>query len=149
MFMRFAVGFGLGGTTVPFYTLAEFVPHQYRAQALLKLALAWSLGSFMVPVFAAATIDQSNKWPILLILCSLPSCFSFCFGLVVVPESPWWLRDKGQNDHALSVLRNVAVINEQDPGAVCPGSSHLIRGRKTNSKWKAVGRIFKKEWRGM
>jgi hypothetical protein len=42
---RTAVGFGVGGLTVPFDTLAEFVPHSHRGQNLLLIEYFWTAGT--------------------------------------------------------------------------------------------------------
>jgi len=147
--VRFMVGFGLGGSVAPWYYVAEFVPHQFRGQALLKLGLAWSLGSFMVPFLGFPILDGAGSWRLMLVVCSVPGVLAFVMGLVHLPESPRWLMQKGKNDAALQVLRDAAVINQQNPWAICPQSAHLMRGGKTKSRCKAIGRLFRKEWRRM
>ncbi|CAB9497356.1 Synaptic vesicle 2-related protein [Seminavis robusta] len=150
MIMRFLVGFGLGGTNAPFYYLAEFVPHQQRGVTLLKLGYAWALGSIVTPFLGLATLDKDGLGPpVFLFLCSIPSVISLVAGFMILPESPRWLMSKGQNEVALSILRDAAIINHQDPWAICPQSAHLMRGGKTKSKWKAITRLFRKEWRRM
>lgn len=43
--IRFMVGFGVGGLTVPFDTLAEFVPNSHRGQNLLLIEYFWTAGT--------------------------------------------------------------------------------------------------------
>ena len=149
MIVRFAVGFGLGGTSVPWYYIAEFVPPKYRGQALLKLGFAWSLGSFLVPLLGLLLMEKTGRWGMMVFLCSIPSVFAFFAGLFYLPESPRYLMSKGHNAEALEVLRDAAIVNHQDPWAVCPQSAQLMRGGKTKSKWKAITRLFRREWRRM
>ena len=42
---RFFVGFGVGGLTVPFDTLAEFVPNSHRGSNLLLIEYFWTAGT--------------------------------------------------------------------------------------------------------
>lgn len=45
LFFRFLVGFGVGGLTVPFDTLAEFVPNSHRGSNLLLIEYFWTAGT--------------------------------------------------------------------------------------------------------
>jgi hypothetical protein len=45
LFFRFTVGFGVGGLTVPFDTLAEFVPNSHRGSNLLLIEYFWTAGT--------------------------------------------------------------------------------------------------------
>lgn len=45
LFFRFLVGFGVGGLTVPFDTLAEFVPNSQRGSNLLLIEYFWTAGT--------------------------------------------------------------------------------------------------------
>jgi MFS transporter, putative metabolite:H+ symporter len=147
--MRFLVGIGLAGTNQPFYTLIEFVPHQHRGRALLKLGFAWATGSLLTPLIGLATIDKAG-WSLFLFLCSAPSVLSFAAAYSSFPESPRWLVSKGgRNDEALQVVRDAAALNNQDPWAVCPQSVQFVRGGRSKSKWKAFTRLFKQEWTQM
>ena len=150
MVMRFMVGLGLGGTNQPFYSIVELVPHQRRGQTLLKLGFAWSAGSVLTPAIGLFTIDKEGLgWRIFLFLCSAPSLVSLIAAYFLLPESPRWLLSKGSGDEAVQVLRDAAMINNQDPWAVCAQSVTLVRGGKTKSTWTAITRVFRKEWRRM
>lgn len=45
LLFRFMVGFGVGGLTVPFDTLAEFVPNSHRGSNLLLIEYFWTAGT--------------------------------------------------------------------------------------------------------
>ena len=49
LFCRFMVGFGVGGGTVPFDTLAEFVPKTHRGRDLLMMGYFWTGGTLCKP----------------------------------------------------------------------------------------------------
>jgi len=48
LFMRAIVGFGVGGLTVPFDLLAEFIPTSVRGEYLMKMEYFWTFGSLFV-----------------------------------------------------------------------------------------------------
>ena len=49
LFYRFMVGLGVGGSTVPFDILAEFVPNTHRGRDLLVIEYFWTGGSLCKP----------------------------------------------------------------------------------------------------
>eukprot|EP00970_Alexandrium_tamarense_P002933 scaffold420_cov184-Alexandrium_tamarense.AAC.8 len=46
--IRFMVGFGVGGLTVPFDIFAEFLPTSARGKHLLVIEYFWTAGSWML-----------------------------------------------------------------------------------------------------
>ena len=111
--IRFMVGFGVGGLTVPFDIFAEFLPTSHRGKHLLVIEYFWTAGSLMTPLFAYLTLETS--WRLFVILCAVPCIISACLGACLVPESPRWLISVGQDDRALAVIRNAAAVNGVDP----------------------------------
>ena len=149
LLLRFGVGFGLAGTSAGFYALAELVPLPYRGRALLKVSFGWTLGSLLVPILGGLFLEGKNHWQVFLYVCTAPQIISLIVGYFLLPESPRWLMSRGFNTKALNVLRHAASVNKQDPWAICPQSAYLMRGGKSKSKWKAVAKLFRKEWRRM
>lgn len=49
---RGIVGFGVGGGTVPFDLLAEFLPNSHRGQYLMYIEYFWTIGCIFVVSFA-------------------------------------------------------------------------------------------------
>ena len=72
--IRFAVGFGVGGLTVPFDIFAEFLPKKQRGKQLLFIEYFWTMGSLMTPLFAYLTLEKS--WRLFVILCAIPCVIS-------------------------------------------------------------------------
>ena len=105
---RFLVGFGVGGLTVPFDTLAECVPTSQRGTQLLAIEYFWTLGTLLVPVAAYFTLPH---WRLFVLACAIPCLLSLLLCLCWVPESPRWLLAKGRPDEALEILHTAAQVN--------------------------------------
>jgi MFS family permease len=131
---RFMVGFGVGGLTVPFDTLAEFVPTSHRGTNLLFIEYFWTAGTMLVPVAAYVSLGndtiedgkQDNSWRVFVILCAIPSLISTILGLIYVPESPRWLLAQGRHDEAVSILRTAAICNGKNPDLLFPVGTQVI-----------------------
>jgi len=129
---RFLVGFGVGGLTVPFDTLAEFVPSSNRGTSLLAIEYFWTGGTLLVPVLAYFSLGEGKEgssrddWRIFVILCAIPCFISTILGVIFVPESPRWLLNKGKHDAALAILRKAAIRNGKNPSALFPPGTRLI-----------------------
>jgi MFS family permease len=107
--IRFMVGFGVGGLTVPFDIFAEFLPTSHRGKHLLVIEYFWTAGSLITPLFAYLTLETS--WRLFVILCAVPCIISGFLGACLVPESPRWLISVGRDDQALAVIKNAAAVN--------------------------------------
>jgi putative MFS transporter len=129
LFARFMVGFGVGGLTVPFDTLAELVPTSKRGTNLLEIEFFWTAGTLLVPIIARITLgDAQNEgsWQLFVFLCAIPCIFSTILGLIFVPESPRWLMTKGKPGEALRILRVAASRNSLDPLIAFPEGTQLV-----------------------
>lgn len=130
--VRFLVGFGIGGLTVPYDTLGEFMPNSRRGKNMLSTSFFWISASLMVPLFAWLTVGTQNNsgeiasWRAFILLCSLPSVVSTALGIWIVPESPRWLLTRGKHEHALRILRRAAAKNGKDPFLVFPQGVQLV-----------------------
>lgn len=154
---RFLAGFGIGGLTVPFDALTEFLPDAERRRNLLAMHCFWAFGTFLVVLFAYLTLGKDGNaqdksqwcWRIFVILCSLPSILSLLSGIWWVPESPRWLTVKGQKDKALAILRHAATINGKDADELFPHGTELVTSEEPESDnpLKVVGELFAPRWR--
>lgn len=116
----FCIGFGIGGLTVPFDILAEFLPTDERGSYLLGIKYFWTAGSMITPIIAYITLELYNSWRLFAAVCVVPSLLSVFTSQFFVPESPRWLVTKGKNEKALAVLRKAAETNGLDPYVAFP-----------------------------
>lgn len=131
--IRFLCGFGIGGLTVPFDCLAEFVPTSARGTNLLAIEYFWCIGTLLTPVAAYYTIGVGGEegtdvhaWRWFVVLCAIPCLLSTVVGIIWVPESPRWLLSVGKHDEALAILRQAAACNGKDPDVLFPQGTRLV-----------------------
>ncbi|KAL7572349.1 hypothetical protein ACA910_021562 [Epithemia clementina (nom. ined.)] len=151
VFCRFMVGFGVGGVTVPFDTLAEFVPASHRGRNLLLIEYFWTGGTLLVPVVALLTLGQSdnqegtdNEWRWFVVVLGMPCLLSCFVAFAFVPESPRWLLTKGKHDKALAVLRAAAKMNGKSATEVFPPGTVILQ---EDEEATTFGDLFRPEWR--
>mmetsp|Transcript_52985 Transcript_52985/g.158595 ORF Transcript_52985/g.158595 Transcript_52985/m.158595 type:complete len:561 (-) Transcript_52985:22-1704(-) len=141
---RFMVGFGVGGLTVPFDVLAEFLPTEARGKYLMYIEYFWTAGSMGVPVLAFFTIGRGASWRIFVVLCAIPCLASAVIGMYCVPESPRWLVSQGRTAEAKIILRQAAVINGMNPDDIISEETGIRAEDKESSRFLD---LLKPKWR--
>lgn len=126
----FMVGWGVGGLTVPFDILAEFLPADSRGKNLLVIEYFWTIGVLFVVLMAKLTLGEGEhtgpaSWRIFVVICTIPCWFSVLIGFCWVPESPRWLCTQGRTDEAMTIIRQAAKTNGLDVGFVFPEEMRL------------------------
>jgi MFS family permease len=144
--MIFCVGFGVGGLTVPFDILAEFLPANSRGSNLLLIEYFWTGGCLYVVACADLTL-KTDHWRWFVVLCTLPCCVALIIGYLYVPESARWLSSQGRREEALKVLRNAAVTNGLDFDEVFPPGVELIREEEHADA--TIADLFQPKWRNI
>ena len=144
---RFLVGFGVGGLTVPFDILAEFVPTEVRGRYLLLIEFFWTAGSMAVPAVAWLTVGSGHSWQIFVMVCAIPCLASLLLGAWLVPESPRWLLSRGRGGDALLVLRAAAASNGIDPDALFPPGTALMEVEAEGDGRSGLQELLSARWR--
>ena len=101
--LRMVAGFGIGGLTVPFDLLAEFVPSKRRGEYLMKMEYFWTLGSLFVSSMAWVILPAYG-WRALTMINSVPTIIVSIIGAWLLPESPRWLLEAGRKEEAKEAI---------------------------------------------
>jgi MFS family permease len=110
LLLRGLVGVGVGGLTVPFDLLAEFLPSTVRGSYLLIIEVFWTTGSLFVAGVAWAILG-STSWRALAYATAVPVAISCIFSAVYLSESPRWLLEQGRLAEAEKVLKEAGEYN--------------------------------------
>eukprot|EP00656_Telonema_subtile_P009646 TRINITY_DN14550_c0_g1_i1.p1 TRINITY_DN14550_c0_g1~~TRINITY_DN14550_c0_g1_i1.p1 ORF type:complete len:488 (-),score=106.01 TRINITY_DN14550_c0_g1_i1:158-1621(-) len=115
--LRTLVGFGIGGSSVSFSLLAEYVPVANRGGWLTIVQGAfWSFG-ILNETWLAWAIVPSQGWRCLLVVSAIPLLVLLAVHWFFLPESARWLAVRGQTVQAQYFLREVAVTNHRPLGS--------------------------------
>lgn len=144
MFTILCIGFGIGGLTVPFDILAEFLPTDRRGKYLLLIKYFWTVGSCLIPILAYISFEIFGSWRMFTVACALPSLFSAVVSVKYVPESPRWLASMGQQEKALEILRDAARRNGVDVNLAFPEGICLANEEAECSDFSE---LLKPRWR--
>jgi hypothetical protein len=138
LIIRFLVGFGVGGASVPFDLLAEFLPASNRGSFLVVVEYFWTFGSMYVAACAWLTLSQTS-WRVLAAITALPIAITSVLSIWFLPESPRWLLSQGRveeaekvvlasyraNGHTETVIKLIPELAENDTAApTTPVNSH-------------------------
>jgi MFS family permease len=146
MLTVFGLGTGIGGMSVPFDILAEFLPSGGRGTNLLRINYAWTIGTIYVVGMAFSFLQgYTPAWRLVTLLTVMPCSVSLMIGYWFVPESPHWLASKGRLREAMHVLRIAASSNGHDSVALFP--DHVSLQPVWGEKHASVTDLFQPKWR--
>jgi len=143
----FMVGWGIGGLTVPFDILAEFLPSNARGKNLLAIEYFWTVGVLFVVVIAYFTLgngEETENWRLFVTICIIPCWLSVVIGYFFVPESPRWLCSQGRYQETIEVLRHAAKTNGHDAQLLYPDGMRLVDKESEDSNFCE---LFGPRWR--
>ena len=127
LFFRVVVGFGVGGLTVPFDLLAEFLPVAERGKFLIYIEYFWTFGSMFVAGVAWIALEKIG-WRGLSYITAVPVTLSSLAAFIYLPESPRWLLLKGHITEAEEVVKSAAAVSgiELQPFSFQPQNCYCL-----------------------
>eukprot|EP00931_Biecheleriopsis_adriatica_P060081 TRINITY_DN36065_c0_g2_i1.p1 TRINITY_DN36065_c0_g2~~TRINITY_DN36065_c0_g2_i1.p1 ORF type:complete len:507 (+),score=86.90 TRINITY_DN36065_c0_g2_i1:76-1521(+) len=108
--VRFFVGVGVAGLSVPFDIFAEMLPSHLRAKMLLSTFFWFAIGSIYTTLAAYATLCTIG-WRGFTLLCALPTFIATIAGIFFLPESAHWLASTHRTKDAAKVVNKIARAN--------------------------------------
>ncbi|XP_063243862.1 synaptic vesicle glycoprotein 2B-like isoform X3 [Bacillus rossius redtenbacheri] len=140
LIVRFFGGFFIcGAATVVYVYIGEFHAEANRAKFIILLSVVVSLSSIFQPGekmyrpesqispvggIAWLVIPQDwevdlpwltfNSWRVFVVLCAVPGILACSFVLLLLPESPRYLLDQGEQQEALRVMKRIYSQNTND-----------------------------------
>lgn len=99
------LGIGLSSTTVPVY-ISEISPPAARGWQVSLFQLAVTVGILSAYVVNYAFARTADGWRWMLGLAAVPGLL-LAIAMVMLPESPRWLSDKGLTEKARAVLKRI------------------------------------------
>uniref|UniRef100_A0A8C6WWR7 Synaptic vesicle glycoprotein 2 n=2 Tax=Neogobius melanostomus TaxID=47308 RepID=A0A8C6WWR7_9GOBI len=152
LLLRFISGVGVGGSIpVCFSYFSEFMPRLRRGAMISALATFWMAGNILAAGLAWLIIPYSwahfESWRVFVLLCSIPSLSSAIIFKLLMPESPKFLMEAGQEKEAAHVFQLMFKLNTWGKGkdkefALCTTSHD--GSRSVNMQKEPLLRVYKK-----
>ena len=108
IFIRFVVGFAIGGAPQATTLYIEYLPSSVRAKGVLVMAIFWGIGGTLV-AFLAWLVMPSYGWRVLVGLSTFP-LFAFVLTSPWSPESPLFLATAGRESEVYTQLNRVRYL---------------------------------------
>lgn len=113
---KFLNGFAVGTLAAICVTyVGEISPLALRGLLTCLMALAYTIGPLTASLILNSTGTSTTRWAYRAVFCAqygfagVATCFVF-----FMPESPWWLTNKGREEKALNSLRRLGYTNGED-----------------------------------
>ncbi|EFN78457.1 Sugar transporter ERD6-like 8 [Harpegnathos saltator] len=109
---RVISGVATGMASVPTTVyVAEIAGPKWRGTMVTWTSISIALGVLIVYVFGYVFKDN---WRMVSLMCALFPLLSIALTLLVIPESPLWLRDQNRPDDALKILKKFRGVPKDD-----------------------------------
>ncbi|XP_068168903.1 synaptic vesicle glycoprotein 2C isoform X2 [Antennarius striatus] len=132
LLMRLISGVGVGGSIpVIFSYFSEFLPCRRRGAMISALATFWMAGNILAAGLAWLVIPRVSaqfslgymnfqSWRLFVVLCSIPSFSSAIIFKTLMPESPKFLMEAGEEKAAIRVFHKMFKLNMLGKGKDFP-----------------------------
>lgn len=146
LLLRFISGIGVGGSIpVIFSYFSEFMPRRRRGAMISALATFWMAGNILAAGLAWLVIPRTwahfslgfldfQSWRLFVVLCSVPSLTSALMFRLLMPESPKFLMEAGQEKEALHVFKVMFKLNMRGKGKSLPEFGLCINSKKRSEQ---------------
>ncbi|XP_077995310.1 synaptic vesicle 2-related protein-like [Glandiceps talaboti] len=111
LFLRFMVGFGIGGSPQAVTLYSEFLPSSSRARCVVFIEVFWAIGTCF-EVALALVVMPTLGWRWLLAFSAIPVLI-FAFACKWMPESARYHVICGQQEKAFATLKRIALDNNK------------------------------------
>jgi MFS transporter, SP family, arabinose:H+ symporter len=105
------LGVGIASVSSPMY-LAEVAPARIRGRLVTCYQLAVVTGG-LASIVVSYWLAPSGNWRWMFAAQVIPSC-ALLFGLLLAPESPRWLVEKGRQPEALRIMTRISGSREAE-----------------------------------
>jgi len=136
------IGVGIITIVIPLY-LAEIIPPRLRGRgvALFQLCLTFGiLLGYLVNYFLKPTGD----WQLMFATCLVPSIFFLLGGMFLLPRSPRWVYQKGEEDEARDIIANTSGEDQVEASIAEMKAALEEEANKDSGSWAM---LFRKGYR--
>ncbi|KAM0735370.1 Facilitated trehalose transporter Tret1-2-like protein [Formica fusca] len=106
-------GIATGMSAVPITVFAaEIAGSKWRGSMITWTSISTALGVLIVYIFGYILKDN---WRLVALMCALFPLMAIALILLVIPESPLWLRDQNRPDEALEIMKKFRGVPKDQP----------------------------------
>lgn len=137
--LRFFLGLGIGGTSIVFTIMTEYLPANRRGKILTNFGFFWVLGTCF-EILVAYLFLSSLGWRGLLLISALPFLILFPFNFWI-RETPHFLVKSGNSEKAYEVL---SYVSDSCKGDLPEGTLEEFKDEKKSSFFVLLSPKYRK-----
>lgn len=118
LFLRFMVGFFIGGVPQASTLYAEFQPSSVRGKAMTGMSFYWACGAVFLAILSwivMPSFGPETGWRYLIAFSTFPLGLFTLLSPTLIPESLQYLATSGDKEQVIQQLNNIARINKKPP----------------------------------